>query len=292
MGKLEMMSLLIVLTLARQAPEARKAATPMPDDFKILADGFPNDLSYWFECEPPTSGTREIAANNDLEHEWVVSLLKDRPEVRLASRWPNPPPMPFAFDQAKEAVYGHPSIAKVDDGWIIGFNQGEFGASLWWFSPDGKERRRISKNVHWVNQFFRTDVGLLATVGLAHGTTSEGRIIRMARDADGRWRVEHLVNLGAAPYAALLEADGSMLVATSKSLLRVNLAEKKIKIFLDHVFWGILYPNSLIVDASGTIFVGMRHGVAKVKKVGMTYKARWLVPDISFERAPVRPGFH
>jgi hypothetical protein len=27
--------------------------------------------------------------------------------------------------------------AQVDDGWLVGFNHGEFGAALYWFSKDG-----------------------------------------------------------------------------------------------------------------------------------------------------------
>ena len=78
-----------------------------------------------------------------------------------------------------------------------------------------------------------------------------------------------------------------MLVAKSRSLVRVNLALGKIQTLVPDAFWGSLYPNSLVVDSAGTIFVGMRHGVARIRKVGSAYRVQWLVPDIGFDRGPL-----
>ena len=79
--------------------------------------------------------------------------------------------MPFKVPQgsAKEGLAGEWFSVKISDGWIIGFNAGEFGAGLWWFSPDGKKREKISEDQ--VVGFFVTDAGLLALEGLAHGNT-------------------------------------------------------------------------------------------------------------------------
>ena len=60
---------------------------------------------------------------------------------------------------ATEGLAGEWFSVKVSDGWIIGFNAGEFGAGLWWFSPDGKKREKISGDQ--VVGFFVTDAGLL-----------------------------------------------------------------------------------------------------------------------------------
>ena len=58
------------------------------------------------------------------------------------------------------------AFARVDDGWLIGFNHGEFGAALYWFSLDGNRNYKISD--HQVVDFISTPDGFLAVEGLAH----------------------------------------------------------------------------------------------------------------------------
>lgn len=265
--------------------------------FASLSD-YPADLSKWFVRQPPKVGDeRCFVANNDTHHEWVVYLAEGRPSVRLRSAKrengsPYPekqesyPSMPFKVPQgsATEGLAGEWFSVKVSDGWIIGFNAGEFGAGLWWFSPDGKKREKISGDQ--VVGFFVTDAGLLVLEGLAHGNTSVGRIIRLAKGGDGRWRSEHFVDLKGAPVAAVNGTDGTLTVATDDRLLRVHLDTRKIDVLLANAFWGGLYPNSIVVGPSGAVYLGMRHGVAEVERVDKVYRAKWLIPDSDFDQLP------
>jgi hypothetical protein len=57
------------------------------------------------------------------------------------------------------------AFAAVDDGWLVGFNQGEFGAALYWFSRDGKHSYKISD--HQVVDFFSLQDDVYAFEGLA-----------------------------------------------------------------------------------------------------------------------------
>jgi hypothetical protein len=263
----------------------------------------PADLANWIVKKPPEVGDgRWLVANNDTQHEWVVFLRGDRPSARLRAvkreagspypqRQESYPPMPFAIHQgsAKDGLAGEWFSVRVSDGWVIGFNAGEFGAGLWWFSPDGKERYKISGDQ--VIGFFKTDALLLALEGIAHGTTSRGRIVRLAKGEDGLWHSEHFADLKGAPETAVISSDGTTLtVATHDRLLRVHVGARKLDVLLDGAFWGGLYPNSLIVAPSGTIYLGMRHGVARIQKTGTTYEARWLIPNLEFDQ-PFKAGF-
>jgi hypothetical protein len=172
---------------------------------------------------------------------------------------------------------------------MVGFDSSEFGAGLWWFSPDGKRRYRVSDD-HVVS-FIPTGSGLLAIEGIAHGTVSRGRIVRLARDANNQWRAELFVDLGAAPEVAERDRDGTLIVATTGRLLRVTPASRKTDVLLDQVFWGGLYPNSMVITRSGTIYLGMRHGVAKVERNEASYKVSWLMPSKKFAEAKGAPGF-
>ncbi len=68
------------------------------------------------------------------------------------------------------------------------------------------------------------------------------------------------------------------------SLLRINPSTRKAEVLLDDCFWSMLYPTSIIIDKSGDIFIGMRHGVAKTRKVDGRHKIDWLVPSEEFEK--------
>ena len=140
---------------------------------------YPADLAKWISTQPPqVLDDRWVAANHDTKNEWVVFLLEGRPSVRLravkqekGSHYPEMqesyPVMPFKVPRgsAKDGLAGEWFSLQVSDGWIIGFNAGEFGAGLWWFSPDGKRREKISEDR--VVGFFATDAGLLALEGIA-----------------------------------------------------------------------------------------------------------------------------
>lgn len=266
-----------------------------------LAD-YPADLSKWLRTQPPSLGDeRWHAANNDTEHAWVVYMLKDRPSVRLRvvklekgspipDRQESYPRMPFVVEQgsAKEGRAGEWFSVQVSDGWIIGFNAGEWGGALWWYSPDGKRRYKISEDQ--VVGFIKTDAGLFALEGLAHKSISRGRIVKLAKDNEGRWVSSNFVELGGAPEVGVLASDGLLTAATHDRLLRVNLVTKRIEVLFKNAFWGGLYPTSMVIAPSGAVYMGMRHGVVELKKAGDIFRAHWLIPNIEFDR-PFPPGF-
>jgi hypothetical protein len=227
-------------------------------------------------------------------------LRENRPTVRLravrrekGSPYPERqeayPKLPFEVPQgsAKEGLAGEWFSAQVADGWIIGYNAGEFGAGLWWFSPDGTTRYKISEDQ--VVGFFKTNAGVFALEGIGHGVP-QGRIIRLTQGKDGRWSAEPFVDLKGAPETAVLSAERILTVATNDRLLRVHLETRKVDVLLSNAFWGGLYPKSMIVAPSGTVYLGMRHGVARVEKQGEAYHAKWLLPSREFDRPP-QDGF-
>src|SRR5580692_1423485 len=233
------------------------------------------DLSKWTEIGIDQDANYWHRANGSSD-EWVVSLRNGRPSVRALKRnfsrgsavWgEDRDKLPFAVKggSAEEGLAGHMHVAKVADGWIVGFNRGEFGASLWWFSAAGESRYRISNEQ--VRGFIQTDHDLFALEGLAHGPLDRGQVLRIIRGSNGKWSSERVVNLGSAPGAGTRDKDGSLIIVTNKRLVRVRVG-KPVETLLDNVFWDGLYPNSIVVDSSGTVYIGMRKGVAKATLKG------------------------
>lgn len=173
-----------------------------------------------------------------------------------------------------------PNVAEVADGWLVGFNQGEFGAALYWFSRDGANQYKVSD--HQVVGFFpRADGSVDAAEGLAHLGLSRGTLIHVARPAaDARWQAETLQPLPGAPYAGVRCRDGSLLLVLANALVRAD-ADGKLTTLLGDVPWSGLYPNSCVLSPDERkLFVGMRQFVGEFDLT--TRRLRLLIPAAAF----------
>lgn len=244
-------------------------------------------MSKWVVTKPPKKNdARWFAANRDAEHHWLVYLRAGLPSARPAGRKePAPPTLPFAIEgrTAAEGLAGRRLAIKVDDGWLVAFNAGEWGGWLWWFSPDGSRRDKIASDC-WINSFLPTDAELLAVEGISHGSTTRGGLVRLSRKADGRWHSESFVAFNEEARCAAKDADGTLIVATWERLLRVHPATRKVDVIVGDAFWDGLLPASMVIAPGGTIYLGMRHGVARVEKQGGAYRVDWLLPSPDFDR--------
>jgi hypothetical protein len=74
---------------------------------------------------------------------WSVSLDGGVPRTEQLITREHVDPLPFAYAEGRDRQ-GSRYVARVTDGWLVGFDAGEFGGGLWWFSErDGHESRRI-----------------------------------------------------------------------------------------------------------------------------------------------------
>lgn len=171
---------------------------------------------------------------------------------------------------------GGSAFASVDDGWLVGFNQGEFGAALYWFSQDGKRSYKISG--HQVVDFVSRPDGIYAIEGLAHMGMSVGSVIRVSRATPGaHWKAETVVKLPFAPYALSVRGDGTMLITLSDSVVSVG-PDHTVHTLLAKAPWGGLYPNSSLISADETrLYIGMRQFVGEFDL--KNNKLRLLVPS-------------
>jgi hypothetical protein len=184
--------------------------------------------------------------------------------------------LPFKFEETNRNFFqfgGRRSVLQVENGYLVGFDNGEFGGSLYWFSPGGKFREKISGSQ--VVQFMKRDGRIYAIEGFSHMDFSFGRMIELKRDA-GEWKANHYVTLPSAPLAVDIDSNNNFIVATDKSLLRID-SLLKIDTLIREGFWKIyLYPSSLLVRG-GIVYVGMREGILKFTIP--TRKQEWLMPE-------------
>lgn len=262
-----------VIAFALLALTAQAAAPP-----------YSSDLSTWTEVPvPPQSDQASYQiwsyAGSYSDYEWRVFTREGRPHARLISEATAVPKEHPDFTPAAGEFKGASAFARVGDGWLVSFNEGEFGAALYWFSADGKRSYKISD--HQVEEFLHLPDGVYAVEGLAHLMMNEGSLIQITRaGARSRWQARTIMRLPAAPQAASLTSDGTIILTLFDALVRVD-HNHKIHRLLAPAPWNGFYPNSsVLVDHEQKLYLGMRQYVAAFN-LG-TKKLRFLVPSGRF----------
>ncbi len=243
-----------------------------PQDIK-----YPCYVSEWISTSPPEYGTDAWYSANYSAHEWNVYLHAGKVCTRLL-----PPKRNIIGDQPDFVIpdsrnsWGQKYTLKVNDGWLIGYNAGEWGGSLWWFSNTGKAKYKISNAI--IKGYIQKDGTIYALEGLDHLGVSEGSIMQVVMNTDtGRYESKVFTSLKETPYAAIFDKNDSMVVVTSSNLISID-RDAKINKLVRADFWRGLYPNSIVIDEQDAAYIGMRQGVAKVLLTESNPKIEWLIP--------------
>ena len=70
----------------------------------------------------------------------------------LSDEEPEKISLPQFLKLSKEMI-GSRSLLRTADGWLVGFDAGEFGGGLWWFNNEGDDNRKLlSENMHSILQ--------------------------------------------------------------------------------------------------------------------------------------------
>ena len=217
----------------------------------------PGDLRVWVEVEPFASGSPEMGcANRSTAGEWSVALDQGHPVVRPYDR----------------LARGDTTTLKTAYGLLVGIDKGEWGGGLSGHSGDGTAPYKLSdENIH---SLLAIEGGVLAIAGLAHLGLDQGSIL-ILRAQDQRWRVERSLKLDGAPMAVTRDPKSGIFIVTTRGLSRYSGGAVEKLHASGHL---LLYPNSAAVTREGTVYVGMRHAVARLKPRKGGYSESWLVP--------------
>lgn len=243
---------------------------------------YPREIARWLEVLVPPKSDRatrkvwDLAANYSMD-EWRVFSRGGRTCARLWNEKIEDGKERPKFTPAVGDFQGASSFAAVDDGWLVGFNRGEFGTALYWFSRDGTRNYKVSN--HQVVDFFLLSDGVYAIEGLAYVHT--GSIIHIEKPPSGSgWRATTVAQLPFAPYAISITRDGTMLITLSQSLVSVG-SDRKVRTLLADAPWDGLYPNSSVLSRDERkLHIGMRQFVGEFDFTSKTL--RLLVPSKEF----------
>ena len=229
------------------------------------------DVNTWVTIKKP-----DLNLANYSNHHWCVKKSGEIVSAQLCSGENQPTLFPKFDTKIQLNSRGRiatPSLNhKAKEGWIIAYDEGEFGAAVYWFNDDGTKKQKIS-DLH-INDFQAEGNRILAVTGLAHMDSTQGSLVELEFNAK-RWILTELIKLDESAEAIVRIKKGEYVIVTTYNLIQVNL-EKKVEILITPQ-WGTLYPNSIIIKED-TVYVGMRQFVARYKLTPKNQQIDWLIP--------------
>jgi hypothetical protein len=257
---------------ARSAPAASvdstdsTASEPLP----FLADGCPagqHDVRRWRRIDPTTVTVDQRYSLNYSPCSWDVSV---RDGVAVAQAHHDAQPMVPPGLRFPEH-WGAPRIVRRGrSGSLVGFDHGEWGGGLLWYSDGGSFRGELlGENVV---ELLAVTGGFIVLTGLSHLGSDVGHVTELV-DTGTIFRIERSADLGSAPRAVVLEGDGAVLVVTMAGLVRISPSFQVTRLLSSR--WGMFYPVSLVLDGA-IAYVGVRGIVVEVQLGADTATETWL----------------
>lgn len=230
------------------------------EDFKI--DSIPTRENLW-------------KANHSNEN-WVIERIKDSINIyKNNHNYFKGDSLPFSQKHiAKKLKIPHSirAVKKVNDGYLIGANGGEFGGGIWFLSTNGKSAYEIARYFR-VHDIFEFNDKIYVIRGLAHLGSSYGSLFEISKDK--KWHVSKAYQLPDAPSFIIKEKE-NILIFTSEHLISFNDNERLIKVLKAPFYWGMLYPSSAII-VDNDLYIAMRKGILKISHFKYNPKYKWYV---------------
>lgn len=230
----------------------------------------------WVIYPMPESNSSVMQCANYSELEWSVSLsetgtaqIAPHPTTHGAGSSKLPPRV-----KRQKGMIGAESTFKLQNGWLLGFDAGEFGGGLWFADADGKTQELSRERVRG---FVGTQQGVLVFVGLAHMFQDSGKVLIVPYKITSKADLRTLVELDGAPQAVSKLSDDTALVITTQGISQISSSGVS-KTLLRRGF-GSLYPNSIVSTSDSAIYAGMRLFVIRLVPESGEYTEQWLVPD-------------
>jgi hypothetical protein len=274
---------------AQAPPPVAPAPPPLP---QVTSPGCPSHIAPpnalanvapppgWIVVAAPAQGSETLSCANLARREWMVAIGSGG-GVEVAERTSavrEDSPLPFTIapsrQNVREHLAGRRHSLKVDDGYIVGFDAGEHGGALWWFTPSGDKRVQLAE----VNIVGLTElrIGVVALSGLAHLGTSEGKVFRLTRERD-TWSAAAWIDMHGAVEAFVRESPESMLVLSTTGLDRVTVCGDVLRIATTN--YDVLYPTSIAIEPNGVVYIGMRQFITRFVPIGDGYREEWLTRE-------------
>lgn len=262
MCKTESITFLLMVVLATTLPLA--AQSPPAYDDHALPEG-------WIQA-PSSKDNPALWECAGRAGSWVVSeshgpLAITELDFEQEEEVAVPP-----FLKLTKEMKGRKHLLRTANGWLIGFDAGEFGGGLWWFNEDGSDSTKLlSDNVHAI---YETRNGTFVLAGLAHMGHDAGEVDQFIETPE-KVTLKWVASLGGSPEASTVDPDGDIVVTSPRGVVRVDYSGKVHTLYRSGE--DLTYPTSVVVDPNGDIYVGMRFFVLRLRPADTLYRPQWLM---------------
>ena len=238
----------------------------------------------WVSRPIPAPSDPEWTCANGSRDEWIVSAGKGTLEITRENATKPVITLPFEpllNTEEADTELDTPSVVQaVLDGYLVGYDWGEFGGGLYWFSKDGRKHTRMAPPVAARSDWFPENVYAIAEYGgnffvfqgLSHLSLRLGRVLKV-RPTEKGWRASAFASLNATPEVVQQEGSGAWLMASTDGVSRIGTNGTVRRL------WGrsdVLVetdPNSIARSTDGNVYVGMRAWVLRL--TWAQAEARW-----------------
>ena len=223
-------------------------------------------------------------------HQRAMGALPDWPHP-TSSELREGPDLPFAVGP-EFSVRGVWSRQRVDNGYLVSLDRGEFGGGLWWLSAGGRVQPIIENRPVW--RVGHSTYGPYALVLEDLDLTGEvGALVTLTRDPHGRWTATGRYRFTGVALHSQSSPESGVFIVTSSQFVRWNGTE--MRVMLDGFAPGVmtrLQPFSVASDGRW-IYVGMRLLLLRVLESEQEVEVDWFIPRRCVQTAgePFRPGW-
>lgn len=239
---------------------------------------------YWTRLTARPSETDLGCAGYDHLHQWAVAVRDGEPHLTIQRLARHEDPLPFAVPKHRNRS-GDRHVLRVANGWIVGFDNGEFGGGLW-FTATGADWDHLHPPADAPasrdDPFKAENVRGLAVVngqplvlmGLDHLIGRSGRVFSLVGSA-GAWSLSGGAVLDSSPHAWRVVGE-HIEVVTEDGLWVVR--EDGTAELIAPVAFGMAYPASFDVASDGRRIIGMRRYVLLLQAAGSRWMETWYGP--------------
>jgi hypothetical protein len=180
---------------------------------------------------------------------------------------------PLPFEPKPGEVRGRRHTLEFATGYLVGFDAGEWGGSLTWYHRDGSRAQKLGdENVHGL-VVLEPDLAI-SLEGLAHLSINEGAV-RWIEKSGATVKAAKPTPLPDEPRTFAQTKTGEVYVLTGSSLVKIT-PDRRVEV-VQPVNTGGLYADSMTIDASDSLWVGMRRFVLRLTPAGNKYTETWFV---------------
>jgi hypothetical protein len=191
-------------------------------------------------------------------------------------------PLPFETCPPIKYLLGGRHVLRVDDGWIVAYDD-LFGGETFWFDEDGRYPRRLMRGR--VLGLMRGASGAPMALAAGRAYLGRGAVIRFHKNHEGRWTPRVVTVLPLEPSAVVRDsgAAGVMVGFAQGFVFRVDEEGR-----LENVHYlsrPIGHVSSIARSAGGAYYLGLECGILKLTpdpdatlegvKVEGAYKEEW-----------------